>query len=157
MRPEVEALKDHPHFGALFGQLAVTDIAELTSVPGLADQPVADVDVPAGRAFEVIDAAQQRRLARATGADDGDRLAGIDIQIDAFEHLVGAEALVQVDHSEERFHYGTRKYGRGGDATIALTCSLVISPSRHLTSDLRLSTTSSVSRSLPPRLHRRPG
>src|SRR5215207_7425161 len=104
MRPEVEALKDHPHFGALFGQLAVADVAELTSVPGLADQPVADVDVAAGRAFEVIDTAQQRRLARATGADDGDRLGGIDLQVDAFEHLVGAEALVQVDHSQKRFH-----------------------------------------------------
>src|SRR3954451_20069700 len=104
MRPEIEALKDHPHFGALFGQLAVTDVVEFSTVPALADQPVPDVDVPAGRAFEVVDAAQQRRLARATGADDGDRFAGIDFQVDAFEHLVGAEALVQVDHSQERFH-----------------------------------------------------
>src|SRR5215204_838736 len=147
MWPEVEALKDHPHLSALFGQLAVADVVELLAVPVLTDQPVPDVDVPAGRPFEVVDAAQQRRLARATGADDGDRLAGIDLQVDALEHLVGAEALVQIDHSEERFHYGTRKsevgsrkYGRGGDATIALTCSLVISSSRHLTSDLRLST-----------------
>src|SRR5215216_3685181 len=124
MRPEVEALEDHSHFSTLFGQLAIADVAELSAVPALTDQPVPDVDMPARGPLEVVDAAQQRRLTGAARPDDGDRLAGIDFQVDAFEHLVGAEALVQVDHSEERFHYGTRKYGRGGDATIALTCSL---------------------------------
>src|SRR5215213_3138658 len=106
MWPEIEALEDHPHFSALFGQFAIADVAELSTVPALADQPVPNVDMPARRAFEVVDAAQQRRLTGATGADDGDRLASIDLQVDAFEHLVGAEALVQVDHSEERFHAG---------------------------------------------------
>src|SRR5215208_3139334 len=114
MRPQVEALKDHPHFGALFGQLAVTDVTEFSTVPALANQPVPDVDVAAGRAFEVVDATQQRRLAGATGADDRDRLAGIDLQVDAFEHLVGAEALMQIDHSEKWFHYGSRKIVAAG-------------------------------------------
>src|SRR5215208_6175677 len=104
MRPEVEALEDHPHFGALFGQLAVADVAELSAVPALTDQPVPNVDMTARGPFEVVDAAQQRRLAGATRPDDGDCLAGIDLQVDAFEHFVGAEALVQVDHTEERFH-----------------------------------------------------
>src|SRR5215211_4340584 len=96
MRPEVEALEDHSHFSALFGQLAVADVAELSAVPALADQPVPDVDVPARRAFEVVDAAQQRRLAGTTGADDGDRLAGIDLQVDAFEHLFGVKTRLPV-------------------------------------------------------------
>src|SRR5919112_408802 len=46
--------------------------------------------------LEQVDAAEQRALAAAARPDDHERLAGGDGQVDAVEHDVVAEALVNV-------------------------------------------------------------
>ena len=49
------------------------------------------------RLFQHVDATQEGTLAGAGRADDADHVAGVGGQRDAFEHLVAAVALVQVD------------------------------------------------------------
>jgi hypothetical protein len=46
------------------------------------------------RDLEMVDAAQQRRLARARGADQARDVAGGDVEVAAFEYVVVALALV---------------------------------------------------------------
>ena len=52
--------------------------------------------------FEMVDAAQERALARAAGADHADDVAAMDVEGDALEHLERAEVLVHVDHPNRR-------------------------------------------------------
>jgi hypothetical protein len=49
----------------------------------------------AGRLLQPVAAAQQRRLARARGADDEDQLALRHRKVDALQHLEGAEGFMQ--------------------------------------------------------------
>lgn len=44
-------------------------------------------DMARVRGLEQVEAAQEGRLTRTRGADDGDDLAGINGQVDALEHL----------------------------------------------------------------------
>ena len=46
--------------------------------------------------LQQVDAPQQCRLARARGADDADHLTDAHVEVDALEHLVLAEVLVQL-------------------------------------------------------------
>lgn len=59
-----------------------------------------DDDVPRRGLLELVQAAQQRGLPRAGRADDRDDLAILHGQIDALEHLVVTERLVQVLHQD---------------------------------------------------------
>ena len=52
--------------------------------------------------LEQVHASQHGGLAAARGTDDADDLAARDVQIDATQHLVLAEALAQVAHLHER-------------------------------------------------------
>src|SRR5687768_18066656 len=56
------------------------------------------------RSLEHVDAAQQRRFARAGGADDRDRLSLRELAIDALEHLGRAIALAQAADRKQRRH-----------------------------------------------------
>jgi len=60
----------------------------------LADQLAVEHDVPGRWELGMVDAAQQRRLARARGADQAQDVAGGDVEVDAFEYMVVAVALV---------------------------------------------------------------
>ena len=60
------------------------------------DQAVADADLAGGDALEPGDHGEQGGLAAARGADQGDELAGLRFEVDALQHLDGAEALAQV-------------------------------------------------------------
>jgi hypothetical protein len=60
---------------------------------------------------EQVDATQQRRLAGPGRADHADHLAVVDVEVDALEHLVVAEVLVQVDDVDCRVP--TRLAGSG--------------------------------------------
>ena len=88
-------------------------------VEGLEDDPDAPphrvyVDVPArdllavqeDRAcvdpLEQVDAPKQRRLAGAGGPDQADDLVLADVEIDAAEHLEGAERLVHAFEPQRR-------------------------------------------------------
>ena len=65
---------------------------------GVVDQHAAAIEqhVPTVRLEQAVDDAQQRRLARARGADDAGRRRGGDVEVDAPEDPVGAEGEVHV-------------------------------------------------------------
>ena len=48
------------------------------------------------------DALDERRLAGAVVADEGDDLTGVDVEVDVGQHLHGAEALVIALQLEQR-------------------------------------------------------
>ena len=78
--------------------LAIDRSLSSTSLPfalAVADQLAVDLDPPAVDLLEVVDAADERRLARARRADDADGLALRDVERDALQHLEPAEALVR--------------------------------------------------------------
>ena len=76
-------LEDHP------------DPAPLRRHPGAVsgDGPARDLDGAGLRALEARDQAQQRRLAAAGGAEEGDELAALDAELCVVHGLHGAEAL----------------------------------------------------------------
>ena len=56
---------------------------------------LAETDGAGVDAFEACDQAQQRALAAAAAADDGDELPGRDMQIDAAQHFIVAERFLE--------------------------------------------------------------
>ena len=105
----VEQVKALEHHANVFAQLI--DIAALGREV-LAVEP----DVARVRGLEQVEAAQESRLARARGADNGDDLAGVNGQVNALEHLERAEALAQALDADERLIdlCGGRNAGNGG-------------------------------------------
>src|SRR5439155_20199541 len=76
---------------------------------GAGDEDLAGVDgVEAGRAIE------ERRLADARLADDGDELAGLENEVDAFEDRARAVALGETGDGEDRISQaGLSRHGGG--------------------------------------------
>ena len=68
----------------------------LPSALAVADQVAVHLDPAAVDLLEVVDAADEGRLAGAGRPDDADRLALRDLERDALQHLEPAEALVDV-------------------------------------------------------------
>jgi hypothetical protein len=77
---------------------------------GTVDFDVAHANTAAGGCFQQVQAAQEGRLARTAGADDGHHFAGGDLQIDALEHRVTIELLCQALYHDHCF----TPLGRGG-------------------------------------------
>ena len=99
VREQVEGLEDDAD---LAPDQVLVDVRPGDLVPEHADPPGVD-------GLQQVDAAQQRRLARARRADQADDLVRGHRQVDALEHLVGLEGLVQVlDHDG----LGRRRRGR---------------------------------------------
>ena len=86
VREQVELLEDHADPGAQLVDVGV----------GVGDLLALDEDLAAGGDLEQVDAAQQRGLAGARRADDAHDLPVADVEVDALEHLVVAEVLVEV-------------------------------------------------------------
>ena len=63
----------------------------------------AEAHLPGGRRMRADQDAEQGRLAGAVGADDADRFAGVDREIDGVEDHQRAEALVEPHGVEQRF------------------------------------------------------
>src|SRR5690349_10489258 len=101
MREEIEALEDEADLAALLGELAVAQVHGSAIDQLLADQHAIDIDPSGAWFFQVVDAAQQRRLAGTARSQDRDFLAAGDVEVDAAQNLELAEALVQVDNAEE--------------------------------------------------------
>ena len=57
-------------------------------------------DVPAVRLDEADQVLEQDALAGARAADDDERLAGHDLELDAAQHLLAAERLPEVDDGD---------------------------------------------------------
>ena len=74
------------------------------SMPGIGDRLAVEVDVAVVDLLEQVDAAQQRRLARARGADQRDRLVLADRQVDPAQHLALAVVLRDAAQLEDGGH-----------------------------------------------------
>jgi hypothetical protein len=86
VREQVELLEDHPDARPQLVDVRV----------GVGDLLALDEDLPARRGLEHVDAAQEGRLPGPGRTDDADHLAVRDVEVDALEHLVVAEVLVEV-------------------------------------------------------------
>ncbi len=69
MREQVEVLEHHADIDALAQHLALLQLVEKLTLPPIADELAVERDDAAVEPLEVVDRAQQRRLARARGAD----------------------------------------------------------------------------------------
>src|SRR5690606_7873953 len=96
VREQVELLEHHADGAPLRGHLALAQLVQLAVAFPVADQLPVHPDPAGVDLLQVVDAAQQRGLAGAGRSDDDGHLAGADVQVDAFEHLQGAEPLVDL-------------------------------------------------------------
>ena len=101
--------------GDVPGLHLVQDVASLPVAHELAADPqTAGVDL-----LEVVDAAQERRLATARRPQQHERLLRIDLEVDALEHVELAERLpdlLGLDHRLRRVD-GLRELGSDGRQT----------------------------------------
>jgi hypothetical protein len=93
---QVEALEHHGGLQALAHDLTLGERMKPVALPPVADQLAADPDRPGVDAGELINAAQQRRLAGTGTADDAQHLPRRDIERDATQCMTFAEALVNI-------------------------------------------------------------
>ena len=97
---EVEALEDHADLGALSGTGLVRQGMQLDATTALdlthADELAVDLDPTGVGGLQLVDAAQQRRLSRARGADEDCDRARRHNEVDTAQHVQLAEELVQV-------------------------------------------------------------
>ena len=108
-RNQVEGLEDHAHAlaqGAQRGGVAMLQRLAL-------HQQAAVVE-----GLQAVDTAQQRALARAALADDGDDLAGLHIQVDALEHLVRAIGFAQALQAHGGGFSGWHEASSPGDGPV---------------------------------------
>src|SRR3546814_12827526 len=69
------------------------------------DPPAIDLDIAAGHLFEPGDDPQQGRLAAAGWADEDDKLAIADVEIDPVQHIDDAEGFLELgelDRAQDR-------------------------------------------------------
>jgi hypothetical protein len=96
VREQVELLKHHPDLAP--------DLLDRLDVVG--QRHAVDDD----RAFLVllqpVDAADQRRLARAGGTGDHDALAARHLEVDVLQHVEVAEPLVDAGEADDRIGFG---------------------------------------------------
>src|SRR5205085_11149056 len=92
----------HPDFAPLLGNAAVGVLDELSLLVAVADQVAVHLDAAAVELLQVVDTAEERRLARARWSDHADRLARIDVERHALQHLELAEALPHLHRADDR-------------------------------------------------------
>ena len=92
---EVELLEDHADVAAKGAQAAPAQRRHFTAM---------ETDASATRLHELVDAADQRRLARAARADDGEEVVGLHVEGNAFQDLGSGRrvACTQLPHLENR-------------------------------------------------------
>jgi hypothetical protein len=98
VREQVELLEHHADALAHARQLGLVVAAPAgigLARRGAADRLARELDDAGARPLHEVEAAQQRALARARGAEDGDAVAGHDVEVDAAQHGVVAEVLLQ--------------------------------------------------------------
>ena len=96
VRPQVELLEHHADVAPHLAQAAPRHQPPAGRV--IADQLAVDADLAGVIAFQEVDAAQQRRLARPGRADQAGHLSGRDVQADIPQRLEGAVELVDPGH-----------------------------------------------------------
>src|SRR6201996_2366056 len=100
MREEVELLEDHPD--PLADEVEVPALFAGARARALADVLALEEDLALLRRRQQVDAAQERRLARAARPEDADHFAFGDVEVDAFQHFEVAEALVDALQAHHR-------------------------------------------------------
>ena len=113
VRKQVELLEHHADLGP-----HVVDVGAL-----VLQMHAVDVDAAAGGHFEVVDAAQNRALARPARADDNHDFAALDVEIDAFNGLYAAEVFVQSVNDNNAVIHVTSHPGAGDSRTSAAASS----------------------------------
>ena len=105
VRKQVVVLEDHR------GAVAQGRELLLRGFPGEVQRQTArQVDRPAVGPLQAVQAAQDRRLARSRGTDEGEHLAAGDGEVDGVEHAIRPEALGQAAHGQQRI--GLQRVGR---------------------------------------------
>jgi hypothetical protein len=112
VRKQVEALEDHPDLGPLACNRALGVLDQLPVPFAVADQVAVHLDAAGVDLLQVVDTAQERGLAGPRRADNADGLALTDLEIDAFQDMQPAEALVNVDGANDQTRRG---FGRRRD------------------------------------------
>ena len=102
VREEVEALEHHADVAALRRHLLVGEVVQVPALLAVAHEVAVDPDAAAVDRLELVDAAQERRLARARRPEQADDLAAVHVEVDALEHLGAVEALHDVEGPHER-------------------------------------------------------
>ena len=105
---QVEGLEHKTEMQPLFPQLRAAGGGGAAAVKD--DLPV-DADRAAVRRFQEVQAAEQRGLSAAGGADDGQGFALFQGETDVFEHLGAAEALAEAGYFKDR--HLTASFTRG--------------------------------------------
>ena len=95
MREQVEVLEHEPEMGAGLAQDVLAAVHRMAVLIGR-HHAIAERERPAVERFEQRAATQQRRLAAAAGADDGEHFAFFHGKRYVFEHLDVAEALTRM-------------------------------------------------------------
>ena len=122
MREEVEALEDHADIATLRGNRLVTEPVQHAALVGIPHEVAVDPDPPAVDRFELVDAAQEGRLARSGRAEQTDDLALVDVHVDALEHVVAMEGLHDIDGVDQG---RASRVGHQWSASIFMSFSLV--------------------------------
>ena len=116
--------KTMPMSRALAAHLAVLQLVQLVAVLAVADQLAVDVQPPGVDLLQVVDAAQERRLAGAGGADEAEDLARLDLEVDALEDLEMAERLVDAFGADHRLRHQWPTPPPGTGAVFILVAAL---------------------------------
>ena len=92
---QVELLEDHADVAALQPHLGIGELEQVDAV---------EHDLAAGRLDQPVDAADQRRLAGAARADDGEEVIGPEREAHPLQDLAPGVAGAQVLHLQDGLH-----------------------------------------------------
>ena len=113
VREEIEALEHHADTRTLSSDLLIVALVQHTMlVLAVAEQLTVDVHAAGADVLKHVQAAQQRRLARARRAEDDADLAGRDVKVDTPQDVQVAKELVDSangDHGRRGRHGVTSK------------------------------------------------
>ena len=87
-------LEDHPDLRALASDIPLVQLMELVASLAVADEFAIDRQPARVDLLQVVDAAQERGLARARGSEQAHHLAALHLEVDALQHLEAPKALV---------------------------------------------------------------
>ncbi|MNP08724.1 hypothetical protein D3C76_1008040 [compost metagenome] len=125
VREQVETLEHHADLRPHFAYMALVGDELRAVAPGHVGERFAiDFDHALVDALKRHQYPQQRRLARAAGADDRHLFTGGDIEVEAVEHGEAAVAFGHVLEADDRLsdgrcgHVGVQRLGGGGSGEV---------------------------------------
>ena len=153
VRPQVKALEDEADLGPLARDVPLRVLDELAVAAGpIADEVPVDFDAATVDLLQMIDTAQEGRLAGARRADDADDLLLAHVQGDAIQHLVPAKVLLDIHRADDQVRQARCVQAPLSSARRAAGAHLARSPMAERTPTRRVNHPSRTSRSLAPSL-----